>query len=102
MAEEKKSRAKSVMSSSKPKKAKTKKSAKKTHKPVHKLHIRHAANGGYISESEFPPQAEGAQPTPNEEHALPDMAALQQHVSDHMQQPQQEEQPQPQAGSAGM
>jgi hypothetical protein len=91
MAEEKKSRVASVMGGSSQPKKKKKSKAKKSKKPVHKMHIRHSANGGFIAEHESAPAGEGELPTPNEEHTLPDMAALQAHVGEHMQQPDEEE-----------
>lgn len=66
---------------------------KKGGKHVHEMHIRHAANGGYIARHDFKQQP-GAQQQPQEpeEHALPDMNSLSQHVQDNMvpmqQQPQ--------------
>jgi len=78
----KESRAKAAMGG---KKSSSKsKSKSKAHK-VHKMHIRHAANGGYIAEHEAPPSPDGmGMGEPNEEHALPDINALTQHVADHM------------------
>lgn len=61
------------------KKSKGKKSAKKkAPKQVKGMHVRKAANGGFISKHDAPEGEEG------EEHALQDMAALQAHMQDHM------------------
>jgi hypothetical protein len=81
------------------KKSKTKK--KKGGKHVHEMHIRHGASGGYIAKHHFKPGADGMPQEP-EEHAIPDMDALQQHVADNMQPgPQPSPQPQPQGPPAG-
>lgn len=86
-------RAGSAMGGSK-KKSKSKK--KKGGKHVHEMHIRHAASGGYIAKHHFKPQPGGSgMPEEPEEHAIPDMNALTQHVQDNMQpQPQPQQQPQ--------
>jgi hypothetical protein len=88
-----KDRASSAMGGGK-KKSKKKKSSGKH---VHEMHIRHAANGGYIVKHHFKPVAGGGgQPQEPEEHAIPDMPGLQDHVQDNMQQPPpQQAQPQP-------
>lgn len=79
-----KKRGESVMSGSKPKpKTKKKKAGKK---PVHEMNIRHAANGGFIAKHSFKPSPEDAAPQ-DEEHAIPDMDALHQHMDDHMSMP---------------
>lgn len=62
------------------KKNKTKEGGKKPHK----LHVRHAAGGGYIAEHHFKGGANGEAPPEMEEHAVPDIAALQEHVGQHM------------------
>lgn len=92
---EKESRAKAVMSGGK-KKSKKKSKSKGGKHHVHKMHIRHAANGGYIVEHEALPSTDGSPQGPNPEHALPDMESLQAHVGENMQPPQQQEEPQPQ------
>lgn len=74
-------------------KKKSKSKGKKGGKHVHEMHIRHAASGGYIAKHHFKPGGGGAPQEP-EEHAIPDMDALQQHVGDNMQ-PQAQPQPQP-------
>jgi len=66
------------------KKSKSKGGASK--KP-HKMHIRHAANGGYIVEHHHKPDATaalGGGAPDMEEHAVPDIGALQDHVGEHM------------------
>lgn len=62
-----------------------KKSSKKSHgkHKVHRMHIRRSANGGYIAEHMGEPSEDGMMP-PTEEHTLPDISALQQHVGDNM------------------
>jgi hypothetical protein len=64
---------------------KEKKAEKKSNKKKHKvksMHIRKADNGGFIAQHELPPDEQGA-PQPGQEHILPDIGALQQHVGDH-------------------
>lgn len=86
------------------KKSKSKKSHKKSHKKVKEMHIRHAANGGYIVKHDFankPGDAEMAEP---EEHQVGDLDQLHDHLDEHMQQPGEEEAqapPAPPAGGAG-
>ena len=69
---------------------------------VHKMHIRHAANGGHIVEHEYRPEEDengGMSAPENEEHVLPaspDNQMLAQHVAEHMAPP--EEPPAPAAG----
>ena len=79
MAETKK-RGETVMGGGKKSKKKSKK------KPVHEMRIRHAANGGYIAKHSFKPRP-GEQPEEDEEHAIPDVNSLQDHVADHMSTP---------------
>ena len=84
-------------------------SKKHEHRPVHKMHIRHAANGGHIVEHEFAPeeQEDGSmmQP-PSEEHVMPASEGnqmLAQHVAENMQPPAQGQEPPPApAGGAPM
>jgi hypothetical protein len=54
----------------------SKKPAKKKAKKVAGMHVRKAANGGFITKHDDAPDGE--------ENALQDMAGLQQHMSDHM------------------
>ena len=92
MADEKRDRTKSAMGG----KGKKKSSKGGSKKKVHKMHIRHAKNGGYIVEHEF--KGTPGEPAPeSEEHTAPDMDALQDHVAEHMAPPQEE---QPAAGGA--
>src|SRR5690348_14733581 len=73
-------RAERAMASEKKKESK---STSKKHK-VHRMEIRHAANGGFIVEHKHKPEpGEMTMPEP-EEHQVPDVAALQQHVADNM------------------
>lgn len=82
------------------KKSKSKPSKKKGGKHVHEMHIRHAHNGGYIVKHNFKPQpgAGGGMPQEPEEHQVPDMDTLQQHVGDNMQPQMQQPQPDPRGG----
>ena len=94
----KEGRAKSAMGGGKKSKSSSGKKSK-GHK-VHEMHIRHAKSGGYIVKHDFKAdQAGGMSPEP-EEHAVPDMDQLQQHVDAHMQPPPAEEEPQPMGGGA--
>lgn len=52
-------------------------------KKPHELHIRKSVNGGYIAKHLHKATA-GAEPPEPEEHTIPDIAALQQHVGEHM------------------
>jgi hypothetical protein len=75
------SRAVRAMGSEKKEKGKSSKKSK-----IHRMEIRHAASGGYIVTHHQKPAADsmlgGAQEP--EEHAVPDVAALQQHVAANM------------------
>jgi hypothetical protein len=82
MAEEKAAPAKKVMGG----KSKKKKSGKVKH-----MHIRHATSGGYIVGHDMA-QTPGQPMQEPEEHAVPDIAALQSHVQEHMQEPPEQEQ----------
>ena len=88
-----KSRAKSVLGGKK-----KKKSGK-----VKEMHIRKAANGGFIARHDYhpsePDQAGQSVTPPSDEHAIPGMDELQQHVSSNMSGPlQQPTQPTPMPG----
>lgn len=77
---------KSAMKAMAGEKKKESKPVAKKHK-VHKMEIRHAANGGFIVEHKHAPSAESMMtsgPQEPEEHQIPDVAALQQHVADNM------------------
>jgi|SRR5580693_8034238 hypothetical protein len=80
-------RVKSAMGGAK-KHPKTPKSKKKS--KVHEMHIRHAANGGYIVKHDMEKSNADMPGDNSEEHQIGDMAELQQHVGDNMQQPGQE------------
>lgn len=82
------SRAKTTMSGGSKKKGKKGKKA-------HKMSIRRSANGGYIAEHSYQPEENGVAPEP-EEHTVPDIEALKEHVGEHMG-PEEEPQAQPQA-----
>lgn len=79
---EKESRVKHTMGGkSKPKKRKKKSAG------VHRMEIRHAANGGYIATHKgLEDQAEGEQP---EEHPLENIDSLHSHIDEHLAQPPQ-------------
>ena len=76
-------------------------------KKVHTMHIRKAANEGYIATHDFEkPQGGGGDmgdmaTPPSEDHVLPNIQALQDHVGDHMGPQEEEPEPQPQQGQAG-
>jgi hypothetical protein len=102
MAEEKKSRVESVMSSgSKSKKKKPKKKAKKSGHKVHKMHISRTANDKYTAEHEFEPGTDGVTPPP-ETHGLENIDELKDHVGEHMapEEPQSEQAQGPQTAGA--
>lgn len=71
-----------------------KKHDKKKKKRVHKMHVRRAANKGYIAEHHFAPEEdEQGSPIPAgepEEHVLPNLAMMQQHFGEHMPEEQEE------------
>jgi hypothetical protein len=62
----------------------SKKSKSKRH--PHGLHIRRSDNGGYIAEHQYRPDPNDPDaPAPaTEEHILPDIGMLQQHVGEHL------------------
>lgn len=74
-----------VMSSKKKKSSKKSKKSSKKSKAPHRMHIRGAANGGYIVEHEFPPSKSGSAepPQPSEEHQIPDLDSLKDHIEEH-------------------
>lgn len=70
-----------------------KKSDKKK-KRVHKMHVRRAANKGYIAEHHFQPEegedgVMGAVPE-TEEHVIPNLEAMKSHFAEHMPEEEQE------------
>lgn len=67
-------------SKSKKKKSKSGGSSKK----LRAMHIRKARSGGFIAQHEHEPSDDGA-PTPSDEHVVPDLKALQEHIGDHFQ-----------------
>jgi hypothetical protein len=85
MAEEKKNdRVSEVLGGKKPSKKSDKKPAKKKGgKKTKGMHVRKADSGGYIAKHDSGPDGQ-----PGEEHALPDMAALQAHMNDRMEGPE--------------
>lgn len=76
--------------------------AKKSGKKPHSIHVRHAASGGYIATHHHKPSKESMLDSSEpEDHILPDMQALQQHMADNMPQPEDQGQPSPdQSGGA--
>ena len=67
----------------------TKKKAKKKKgkgRPVHEMRIKHAASGGFIARHSFRPQPGEAAPE-DEEHAIPGMDQLHDHLDEHMSTP---------------
>ena len=66
---------------------------KKSKRHVKEMHIRHAKSGGYIARHDLE-KGQAGEPPEQEEHILPDLAALSNHVTENMQpQPQQEPAP---------
>jgi hypothetical protein len=70
---------------------KSKKSKKGHKRHPHAIHIRRAANGSFIAEHHFSPDDQGNTP-PMEEHTLPDVGMLQDHVGQEMGAPENPEQ----------
>lgn len=61
---------------------KEKKSEKKSKKKKHQvkaMHVRKADSGGYVATHELPSDESGM-PQPNQEHVLPDLNALKEHM----------------------
>jgi len=77
----------SALGGKKKTKSRSKGKGKSGKRAVHKLHIRHSKNGGYIAEHEF---NDGS---PSEEHTIGDLDELKQHIDDHMAQGPEESQP---------
>src|SRR5271170_1775267 len=50
---------------------------------VREMHLRRAANGGYIARHDMEPGEDGEMPQ-SEDHILPDMAAVHDHMDEHM------------------
>lgn len=102
MAEEKNSRAHSAMSGG------SKKSSKKSKTKKHpkEVHIRRGKSGGFIAKHihDTDPNSPDTAPEPDEEHVLPDMDALHQHLDanmgDQAAAPQAEPAPDPSAAPA--
>lgn len=70
---------------------KDKKAKKKGGKRVKEMHVRRGASGGYIAKHDFErPTDAMAQMPESEEHILPDMNALHDHMDEHMGEEQQE------------
>jgi len=64
---------------------------KKSKRHVKEMHIRHAKSGGYIARHDLE-KGQAGEPPEQEEHILPDLSALQNHVAENMQ-PQEEAAP---------
>jgi hypothetical protein len=60
----------------------TDKPAKKKKHKVKGMHVRKADSGGFISNHEMLPGEDGVTP-PSQEHVIPDVAGLKQHMEDH-------------------
>lgn len=72
-------------------------------KKAHKMTIRRSANGGYIAEHSYQPEGPEQMAPEPEEHTVPDIEALKEHVGEHMAPEEQQEQapapsPSPAAG----
>lgn len=81
----------------KPKSKKKKSKSSGSMKKLRMMHIRKARSGGFIAQHEHEPSKDGA-PTPPDEHVVPDLKALQEHIGDHF---QEGEEPDESEGSAG-
>lgn len=94
MDEKPKSRAAKAMSSGDKKADHKKKSDKKKKRKVHRMELRHAANGGYIATHHYKSDG-GPEPMPEpEDHALMDIDQLHSHMDEHMS-PEEEAAPEP-------
>ena len=90
MASEKSSRASHVMG------GRSKKSGKKSSKKPHSIHVRRGKSGGFIAEHHFKNTDPGEMNPEPEEHVLPDISSLQDHMAQHMgDQPDQQAEPAP-------
>lgn len=70
-------------------------------KPVHRMHIRRGAKGGFIAEHHFKRQGE-EMPEEPEEHVISDLQGLHDHMDEHMaDQPDQQSAPAPAPVQAG-
>ncbi len=61
----------------------SKKSKSKSGKKPHSMHIRRGKSGGFIVEHHHMPDEDGMT-APTEEHVVPDLQALQDHVAENM------------------
>jgi hypothetical protein len=81
---------------------KPKHSSKSKGKKVHEMHIRKADSGGYIAKHDMEqPEDPSQEGNPSEEHVLPDVQSLAQHVQDHMSPEPPEAAPSPEDAGAG-
>ena len=74
------SRGKSAMGGGSKSKSKSKSGSKKPHE----LHIRRGHSGGFIVKHSHKMDADTGEMPPEEEHVLPDLSSLQNHVADNM------------------
>ena len=75
--------------------------SKKSSKHPHSIHVRRGKSGGFIAEHHFKSAPDEPVPEP-EEHVLPDISALQDHMAEHMgDQPEQEVTPAAEPSPAG-
>src|ERR1017187_3620100 len=92
----KESRAKSTMGGGKHSSHKSKKSHK-----VHRMHVSRGPAGGFTTQHEAEPGEDGMPGAMSDPHPVNDMAALQQHMEEHMgDQPPMPQQAAPAAGGA--
>lgn len=97
---EKQSRGEHVLAGDKKKTKKSgKKKSDKKGKKAHRIHIRKAANGGFIAENHYKAEAGGQMPE-MEEHSIPDLDQLHQHIDEHMSPDEEQEEAAEHAGPA--
>lgn len=60
------------------------KKSKHSKKHVHHVNVRRSHNGGYIAENHHDPDPDTGETPPMEEHTLPDMDSVQQHMAESM------------------
>lgn len=91
--------ASALSGSDKPKKKSAKKKKKKSTARPHRVELTHAASGGYIARHHFKPEGPTGVAPEMEEHAIPDIEGLHNHIDEHMgEAPEPEPEPAPAAG----
>jgi hypothetical protein len=77
------SRGKSAMGGDKKSSSKSKSSKSKSKKP-HSIHVRRGKSGGFIAEHHFKSESPDEMTPESEEHVVPDIDALKEHMAEHM------------------